>query len=68
MTPGFSRRAGLAPRCSLTLSRVALIHEAFGDGIMRAIDFEMDLRREPHAAGDRVDIQMSGKFLPYKTY
>ena len=45
-----------------------LIHEEFGDGIMSAIDFKMDLTREPHAAGDRVSIVMSGKFLPYKTY
>jgi cyanate lyase len=46
----------------------ALIHEEFGDGIMSAIDFKMDLQREPNAAGDRVSIVMSGKFLPYKTY
>jgi cyanate lyase len=45
-----------------------LIHEEFGDGIMSAIDFKMDLQREPSAAGDRVSIVMSGKFLPYKTY
>ncbi len=45
-----------------------LIHEEFGDGIMSAIDFKMDLQREPDAAGDRVHIVMSGKFLPYKTY
>ena len=45
-----------------------LIHEEFGDGIMSAIDFKMDLQREPNAAGDRVSITMSGKFLSYKTY
>ncbi|MBC7716923.1 MAG: cyanase [Pseudorhodobacter sp.] len=45
-----------------------LIHEEFGDGIMSAIDFKMDLQREPNAAGDRVSIAMSGKFLAYKTY
>ena len=45
-----------------------LIHEEFGDGIMSAIDFKMDLTREAHPAGDRVQIVMSGKFLPYKTY
>lgn len=45
-----------------------LIHEEFGDGIMSAIDFRMDLQREPDPAGDRVSITMSGKFLPYKTY
>lgn len=46
----------------------ALIHEEFGDGIMSAIDFKMDLQREPDPNGDRVKIVMSGKFLPYKTY
>ena len=46
----------------------ALIHEEFGDGIMSAIDFKMDLQREPHPNGDRVNIVLSGKFLPYKTY
>jgi len=45
-----------------------LIHEEFGDGIMSAIDFRMDLTREPDPKGDRVNIVMSGKFLPYKTY
>jgi cyanate lyase len=45
-----------------------LIHEEFGDGIMSAIDFKMELRREADPKGDRVNIQMSGKFLPYKTY
>ena len=46
----------------------ALIHEEFGDGIMSAIDFSMDLQREPDPKGDRVRISMSGKFLPYKSY
>jgi cyanate lyase len=45
-----------------------LIHEEFGDGIMSAIDFSMDVTREPDPKGDRVHIVMSGKFLPYKTY
>ena len=45
-----------------------LIHEEFGDGIMSAIDFEMDLQRLPDPKGDRVKIMMHGKFLPYKTY
>jgi cyanate lyase len=45
-----------------------LIQEEFGDGIMSAIDFTLDIKREPSAAGDRVSIAMSGKFLPYKTY
>jgi cyanate lyase len=47
---------------------MALIHEEFGDGIMSAIDFRMELAREPNQAGDRVAISMSGKFLPYKQY
>jgi len=46
----------------------ALIHEEFGDGIMSAIDFKVDLTREADPKGDRVNIVMSGKFLPYKTY
>ncbi len=46
----------------------ALIHEEFGDGIMSAIDFNMDMQREPDPKGDRVKIVMSGKFLPYKSY
>jgi cyanate lyase len=45
-----------------------LIHEEFGDGIMSAIDFRMDIGREANPAGDRVKITLSGKFLPYKTY
>jgi cyanate lyase len=45
-----------------------LIHEEFGDGIMSAIDFKMKLVRESDPAGDRVNIAMSGKFLPYKPY
>ena len=45
-----------------------LIHEEFGDGIMSAIDFRMSLEREADPKGDRVNISMSGKFLPYKTY
>jgi cyanate lyase len=45
-----------------------LIQEEFGDGIMSAIDFRMNLEREPDPAGDRVHITMSGKFLPYRRY
>jgi cyanate lyase len=45
-----------------------LIHEEFGDGIMSAIDFSMDITREPDPKGDRVRVVLSGKFLPYKTY
>jgi cyanate lyase len=45
-----------------------LIHEEFGDGIMSAIDFSMDIKRQPDPKGDRVNVVLSGKFLPYKTY
>jgi cyanate lyase len=45
-----------------------LIHEEFGDGIMSAIDFDLDLSRLPHEKGDRVKIVMSGKYLAYKGY
>jgi cyanate lyase len=44
----------------------ALIHEMFGDGIMSAIDFTMDISRKEDPKGDRVAIAMEGKFLPYK--
>ena len=45
-----------------------LIHEEFGDGIMSAIDFSMDIVRQPDPKGDRVNVVLSGKFLPYKQY
>lgn len=45
-----------------------LIEEEFGDGIMSAIDFNMEIEREPNAKGDRVKLGMSGKFLPFKYY
>jgi cyanate lyase len=45
-----------------------LIAEEFGDGIMSAIDFEMEITRQKDPAGDRVNIVMSGKFLPYRRY
>ena len=44
----------------------ALIEEEFGDGIMSAIDFDLDLSRQPDPHGDRVRIVMTGKFLKYK--
>ena len=46
----------------------ALIEEEFGDGIMSAIDFDMQMERLPNPKGDRVKITMSGKFLPFKNY
>ena len=46
----------------------ALIEEEFGDGIMSAIDFNMSIARQPDPKGDRVKIEMSGKFLPFKRF
>lgn len=46
----------------------ALIHEMFGDGIMSAIDFEMDIQKKEDPKGDRVVVTMNGKFLPYKKW
>jgi cyanate lyase len=46
----------------------AIIHEKFGDGIMSAIDFTLDVDKEPDPKGDRVRVTMSGKFLPYKKW
>lgn len=43
-----------------------MIHEEFGDGIMSAIDLDLDLERQPDPKGDRIRITMSGKFLPDK--
>jgi cyanate lyase len=42
-----------------------LIHEKFGDGIMSAINFSIDIDKKPHPAGDRVVVTLDGKFLPY---
>jgi len=46
----------------------ALIEEEFGDGIMSAIDFDIDMERVANPKGDRVKLTMTGKFLPYKYY
>ena len=46
----------------------AVVHEKFGDGIMSAIDFSVDVENEPDPKGDRVKIIMCGKFLPYKKW
>jgi cyanate lyase len=45
-----------------------IIGEKFGDGIMSAIDFSMDIAKEENPLGDRVVITMNGKFLPYKSW
>jgi cyanate lyase len=46
----------------------AIVHEKFGDGIMSAIDFTMDVEKEKDPKGDRIKVTMSGKFLPYKLW
>ena len=46
----------------------AVIHEKFGDGIMSAIDFTLEVDKEQDPKGDRVRVTMSGKFLPYKKW
>ncbi|HEX9445572.1 MAG TPA: cyanase [Candidatus Binatia bacterium] len=46
----------------------ALIHEMFGDGILSAIDFEMDIQKKPDPKGDRVVVTLNGKFLSYKKW
>jgi hypothetical protein len=43
-----------------------LTHEQFGDGIMSAISFRLDVRRQPDPGGDRVIVMLDGKFLPYQ--
>ncbi|HAT32124.1 MAG TPA: cyanase [Janthinobacterium sp.] len=47
----------------------ALVHEQFGDGIISAIDFKIDLKKVEDANGDvRAVITLDGKFLPYKPF
>ncbi len=46
----------------------AVIHEMFGDGIMSAIDFEIDISKQEDPKGDRVVVTYNGKFLPYRKW
>ena len=46
----------------------AVIQEMFGDGIMSAIDFEIDVQRIEDPKGDRVRLTYNGKFLPYRKW
>ena len=46
----------------------AIIHEKFGDGILSAIDFEMDIQKKEDPKGDRVVVTLNGKFLPYRKW
>jgi cyanate lyase len=45
-----------------------MINEKFGDGIMSAIDFTMNIDRQEDPKGDRVLVTISGKFLPYRSW
>ena len=45
-----------------------IINEKFGDGIMSAIDFSMDIQKQEDPKGDRVVVTLNGKFLPYKAW
>ena len=45
-----------------------IIHEKFGDGIMSAIDFEIDIKKKEDPKGDRVIVTYNGKFLPYRKW
>jgi cyanate lyase len=45
-----------------------VIQEKCGDGIMSAIDFTLDVKKEENAKGDRIVVVMNGKFLPYKRF
>jgi cyanate lyase len=45
-----------------------LVREEFGDGIVSAIDFELEVERVPDPKGDRVRIVLNGKFLPYRSW
>jgi cyanate lyase len=45
-----------------------IIHEKFGDGIMSAIDFSMEIEKQEDPKGDRVVVTLNGKFLPYRSW
>jgi cyanate lyase len=50
------------------LALKSVIQEKFGDGIMSAIDFTLDVAKEEDPKGARVVVTMNGKFLPYKKW
>src|SRR5688572_7127880 len=54
--------------CVYGTSLKDVIQEKCGDGIMSAIDFTLDVRKEADPKGDRVVVEMNGKFLPYKRF
>jgi cyanate lyase len=47
----------------------ALVHEQFGDGIISAINFRIDVKKvDDPEGGSRAVITLDGKFLPYKPF
>ena len=54
--------------CVYGTSLKDVIQEHFGDGIMSAIDFTIDVKKTPDPKGDRVVVTLDGKFLPYKKF
>jgi cyanate lyase len=40
----------------------------FGNGIMSAVDFKMDVQKRKSPDGDRVVITLDGKLLPYQKW
>ena len=54
--------------CVYGTSLKDVIQEHFGDGIMSAIDFTIDVQKTRDPKGDRVVVTLDGKFLPYKRF
>lgn len=47
----------------------ALVHEKFGDGIISAINFKLDIQKvEDPEGGERAVITLDGKYLPTKPF
>jgi len=47
----------------------ALVHEKFGDGIISAINFKLDIQKVPDPeGGDRAVITLNGKYLPTRPF
>jgi len=47
----------------------ALVHEQFGDGIISAINFKLDIKKVPDPdGGERAVITLDGKYLPTKPF
>ena len=47
----------------------ALVHEMFGDGIISAINFKLDIKKvEDPDGGSRAVITLNGKYLPTKPF